>query len=118
MAFKLPANTQPLLYGAIAGAVLAVWVGFDALGWKTRSAAETLANRQSEVAVVSALATICQGRFSQASGFPARLAELEKIEKYSRGDSIAKGGWATMIGAKEPRQGVSDECANLLFPKT
>ena len=118
MDFKLPANTQPFLLGALAGAVLSVWVGFDAMGWKTRSAAETLANRQSESAVVSAFASVCRDRFTQAAGFPARLAALEKIEKYSRGESIAKGGWATMTGAKEPQQGVGDECANLLLPKT
>src|SRR4051812_18506755 len=88
MDFKLPATTQPVLWGAVAGAILSVWVGFDALGWKTRAAAETLANRQSDAAVVAALATICRDRFTQAAGFPARLAALEKVEKYSRGETI------------------------------
>src|SRR4051812_15783581 len=118
MAFKLPAHTQPFVWGAVAGAVLGIWVGFDALGWKTRSAAETMASRQADSAVVAALATICRDRFSQSVGYPARLAALEKVEKYSRGEVIVKGGWATMVGSKEARQGVAEECANLLFPKS
>ena len=88
MAFKLPATTLPFIWGAIAGGVLAVWVGFDALGWKTRSAAETQASRQIEVAVVAALAGICQQRFSQASGFPCsasvRIRMILKLEQELR----------------------------------
>jgi len=118
MAFKLPETTQPFVWGAVAGAVLSVWVGFDALGWKTRSAAENSAGRQANAAVVVALASICREKFTQAAGFPKRLVELQKLDKYSRGEAIAKEGWATMIGSKEPTQGVGDECANLLLPKT
>jgi len=118
MDFKLPKNTQPALLGAVAGAVLSVWVGFDALGWKTQSAAETATNRKADSAVVAALASICHDRFSQARDFRARLAALEKLDSYARGEAIAKGGWATMLGAKEPKAGVGEECANLLFPKT
>jgi hypothetical protein len=118
MGFKLPATTAPFVWGAVAGAVLSVWVGFDGFGWKTRAAAETLATRSADSAVVSALASICRDRFSQAAGFPARLATLEKVEKYSRGEEIVKGGWATMVGSKEAQQGVGDECANLLLPKS
>src|SRR6185369_11379084 len=90
MGFKFPATTQPFIWGAVAGGVLSVWVGFDALGWKTRSAAESFASRQADTAVVGALATICRDKFTQAAGFPKRLVELEKLEKYSRGDAIAK----------------------------
>lgn len=118
MGFKLPATTAPFVWGAVAGAIFSVWVGFDGFGWKTRAAAESLASRNADSAVVSALASICRDRFSQAAGFPARLATLEKVEKYSRGEAIVKGGWATMLGSKDPQEGVGDACANLLLPKT
>lgn len=117
MDFKLPPNTQPVLLGAVAGAVLSVWVGFDALGWRTTTAAENMANKRAETAVVVALASICRERFSQAKDFPARLAALEKTERYSRAEVIEKAGWATMMGSKEPKQGVGEECANLLLPR-
>ena len=113
---QLPAGWKPFSWGAIAGAVLAVWIGFDALGWKSDSTAETLANRKAEAAVVTAFASICRDRFMKAADYAARLAALEKLERYSRGDVVAKAGWATMTEAKEPRAGVAQACAELLIP--
>ena len=102
--------------GAIAGAVVLGWTGFDALGWKLSSAAEALANKKAEAAVVSAYASICRAQFAKGADFSARLAALKKIEPYSRGESVAKAGWATMAGSKEPQYGVAQECADLLLP--
>jgi hypothetical protein len=113
---QLPAGWKPFSWGAVAGAVLAVWVGFDALGWKTNNTAESIASRKAEAAVVSAFASICRDQFRMGAEYPARLAALEKEERYSRGDLVAKAGWATMAGAKEPRAGVAQECAELLLP--
>jgi hypothetical protein len=113
---ELPAGWRPFSYGAVAGAVLAVWVGFDALGWKSNSTAETIANRKAEAAVVTAFASICREQFMKGADSTARLAALDKVERYSRGDAVAKAGWATMTGAKEPRAGVAQECAELLIP--
>ena len=117
MAFKLPKDTNPFLVGALAGAILVPWVGFDTLGWKTSATAESLIKRQSETAVVNAYAHICQARFNGEKDAPVRLAELTKAEKYSRGDVLAKTGVATMSGEKEPTQGVAQACAELLVPE-
>lgn len=119
MAFKLPelpTTTKPFSLGALAGAVLVAWVGFDALGWKTAAAAESLIKRQSDSAVVAAYAKICSAQFSSAKDLPARLAALEKVERWSRGEVIAKAGFATMAGEKEPTPGVPAACAELLTP--
>jgi len=113
---ELPAGWKPFSLGALAGAALLAWVGFDALGWKLNSAAETLAKRQAEAAVVSAFASICRDQFMKGADYSARLEALNKLERYSRGDAVAKAGWATMTGAKEPRSGVAQECAELLIP--
>jgi hypothetical protein len=113
---ELPVGWKPFSWGAVAGAVLAVWVGFDALGWKSNNTAETLASRKAEAAVVTALASICREQFMKGAEYPARLAALEKLDRYARGEVVAKAGWATMIGAKEPHSGVAQECAELLIP--
>jgi len=112
----LPAGWKPFSLGALAGAVVIAWVGFDALGWKTSGAAETLGKRQADTAVISALATICDARFRAEANFPVRLAALEKIERYSRGEAVWKSGFATMPGSKEPNQDVGRACAELLIP--
>jgi hypothetical protein len=116
MEFKMPAGWKPFTWGAVAGAVLVAWVGFDALGWKSNSTAENLASRKAESAVVAALASICREQFMKGDEYAARLAALEKLDRYARGDVVAKAGWATMIGAKEPHSGVAQECAELLIP--
>ena len=117
MAFKMHKDTNPFLIGALAGAILAPWVGFDALGWKTGATAESLVKRQSETSMIAAYAHVCTGQFNAAKDHDAQLAALQKIDKWSRGDVIAKGGFATMIGDKEPVSGVSSACADLLIPE-
>ena len=120
MDFKLPAifkDAKPFLLGALAGAVLISWIGFDAGGWKTSSTSERLAKKQTEGAVVGALAKICSAQFNKAANLPARMAELQKTERWSRGGVIAKTGLATMPGDKEPATGVAEACAELLLPE-
>lgn len=108
----------PFVLGAVAGAIIIVWTGFDAMGWKTAGAAETLVKRGADSAVVAAYATVCSEGFkSGAKDYDARLAALQKTERYSRGDLITKSGFATMPGAKEPTQGVAQACADLLIPE-
>jgi len=114
--FALPAGWKPFSLGALAGAVVITWTGFDALGWKTASASETLGKRQADVAVVKALASICEARYRNDSNFPSHLASLQKLERYSRGDEVTKAGWATMPGSKEPNREVGQACAELLIP--
>ena len=114
---KMHKDTIPFSLGALAGAVLITWVGFDALGWKTQGASEDLVKRQADVAVIAAYARICSVQFKGAKDFPERLAALQKSERYSRGDVLAKAGFATMPGEKEPIYGVSQACADLLIPE-
>jgi hypothetical protein len=119
MEFKMPAlpiGTKHFFWGVVVGAVVVAWTGFDALGWKSNSAAEALANKKADTALVTAFASICRDQFTKGADFSARLASLEKVERYSRGEALAKGGWATMSGSKEPQQGVAQECADLLIP--
>src|SRR2546421_4321895 len=105
MNFNLPKDTKPFCLGALAGAVLIAWVGFDSLGWKTSSAAGTLGKRQADEAVVVAYAHICATQFNDAKNLPQRLGDLKKADQWSRGDLVAKAGFATMVGEKEPTQG-------------
>ena len=113
---SLPAGWKPFSLGALAGAIVITWTGFDALGWKTAGTADSLGKRQADVAVVKALATICDAQFRKEANFPGRLAALEKTERYSRGDVVSKAGWATMPGSSEPNREVGQACADLLIP--
>jgi hypothetical protein len=113
---KMHKDTQPFLLGALAGALLISWIGFDLLGWKLSGKAEAQAKKQTEIAVTAAYANICNAHFRAAAKFPARLADLEKTDRWSRGDAIVKAGYATMPGVKEPSRDVGQACADLLIP--
>lgn len=117
MGFKLHKDTNPFLLGALASAVLVPWVGFDVLGWKTGGVAESAAQRRVDGAVVAVQARICSAQFGGAKNLPARLAELQKTERYSRGEVVTKAGFSMMPGEKEPTQGVAQACAELLVPE-
>jgi hypothetical protein len=114
---SMPVGTKPFSLGALAGAVLVAWIGFDALGWKSSSTAEALSKRQAETAVAAAYASLCSEQFKKGSQFSVQLATLAKTERYSRGEVLAKSGWATMAGSKEPHPGVAQLCAELLIPE-
>ena len=108
----------PFVLGVVAGAIISVWTGFDAMGWKTASASETLVKRGADAAVVAAYAGVCSAQFKNGGkDYDTRLAALQKTERYSRGDVVAKSGFASMTGEKEPTQGVAQACADLLIPE-
>jgi len=110
-------HSKPFMLGALAGAVLISWIGFQLVGWKSPSVAERFAKTQTETAVVGVLSKICSVQFKAAANLPERLAELKITERWSRGALITKAGFATMPGATEPANGVAEACSQLLVPE-
>ena len=115
---KLPVETKPALWGMVGVAIAAAIVGFSWGGWVTGGRAEADATQRANAAVVVALAPVCVERFQRALDVSANLAALTKVDSWSRGDFIEKGGWATAPGSKatEPASAVAKACAVLLVP--
>lgn len=115
---KIPVETKPALWGAVAGAIALAIVGFSWGGWVTGGAAEADATQRTNAAVVAALAPVCVERFQGAADVAANLAALKKVDSWSQGDFIEKGGWAKLPGSKAPDQqsAVAKACASLLAP--
>jgi aminoglycoside phosphotransferase (APT) family kinase protein len=113
---KIPVETKPVLWGVAGGAVLAAIVGFTWGGWVTGGTAESGAAQRASAAVVVALAPICVERFQSAPEVAANLAALKKVDSWSQGDFVEKGGWATSPGSKPSDQvsAVAKACAALL----
>jgi len=110
----LPVETQPALWGAVGGAIVLAIVGFKFGGWVTAGQSETLITQKSRTAVATALAPVCADRFKRDAKYAANLAELKKVETWSRGTFIEKGGWATMPGATAAEAEVDSACAALI----
>ena len=114
---QLPKNAREYAIGFVVGALVMVWMGFGNFGWLLPSQAATLAKKQSEVAVNNAYAGICSAQFKAAADAPTRLAALEKADRWSRGEVIAKAGFAVVPGVKETNRDVAQACADLLLPE-
>jgi hypothetical protein len=115
--FTMHKDAKPFLLGAVLGAGLLGMLGFNGLGWKTGGKADAQAKQEVGNAVAMAHAQICMAQFNSAKDAAGQLAKLQTIDRWSRGDTIAKGGWATMPGAKEPGSNVAQACADLLIPE-
>jgi hypothetical protein len=101
------------LWGAAVGAVSLAGVGFMWGGWVTGGAAEALALKRSQAAVVTVLTPICIERFQANASAPVKLAELKNIgPSWLRRDYIVNGGWAS-FGQERPFE-LADACAEAL----
>ena len=113
---KIPVETKPALWGMVGGAIAAAIVGFSWGGWVTGGKAEADATQRANGAVVVALAPVCVERFQRATDVTVNLAALKKVDSWSQGDFVEKGGWATVPGSNSPAQvsAVASACALLL----
>lgn len=113
---KLPVETKPVFWGVVLGAVALAIVGFSWGGWVTGSKAEASASQRVNTAVIGALAPICVEKFKLAGDASANLAALKKVDSWSQGEFIEKGGWAKVVGSSPPEQvsAVAKACALLL----
>lgn len=111
---KLPRETKPALWGAVAGAVVLAIVGFTWGGWVTGGTADQMARQQADAAVVTALAPICVENFQQQPDAVANLTALKETSTYQQAGFIERGGWATMAGSERPHSGTARACADML----
>jgi hypothetical protein len=112
---NVPIETKPTLWGVAVGAVALAIVGFGWGGWITGGKAEAAAVTRVNDAVVVALAPVCVEKFQRAGDSAANLAALRKVETWSQGEFVEKGGWATVAGSSSERvSAVARACAVLL----
>jgi hypothetical protein len=113
---KIPVEAKPAVWGVVFGAVSVAIVGFAWGGWVTGSKSEVRAQLRAATAVTAALAPLCAAKFKGANDATANMAALQKVDSWSRGEFIEKGGWATMPGASaEQSADVAKACAALLL---
>lgn len=116
---NLPPILQPdsrtrLIQGAIGGAIITMVAGFGFAGWTLGSTAENMAANRADAAVVAALTPICVNKFTQGNESAAKLVALKAVDSWKQDAFVAKGGWATFPGDKEPNRDVAEACAKIL----
>jgi len=113
---NIPVETKPVLWGAVGGAVALAIVGFSWGGWMTGGKADAAASMRADSAVVDALVPVCVAKFRRDAAVDANLVALKKVDSWSQGDFIEKGGWATVVGSKVTAQmsSVAKACGEFL----
>ena len=113
---QFPVETKPAFWGAAGGAIAATILGFAWGGWVTGGRADSDANQRANAAVVAALAPVCVERFQRGTDVSANLAALKKIDSWSQGEFVEKGGWAMSPGSKpyDQASAVAKACAVIL----
>jgi hypothetical protein len=111
-------SLKRLLQGAVAGAIITMFVGFYWGGWSLGSTADKMAKERSELAVVAALAPVCADKFRALPDADAKKAALSKVESWKRRDEFPKE-FVTLPGESYPSSALVDACYTLLFaPKS
>lgn len=108
---------KPAIWGAIVGAAAAAIIGFTWGGWVTAKTELAMASRQSQDAVVKALAPYCVERFEQLPDATAQWKKLKKADDYDQGGMLEKLGVATLPGSRlggGTRESIASACANKL----
>jgi len=111
-----PAQTEPVLWGAVAGAVVLSVVGFSFSGWQTASQSQAMASVKVASALTAAMAPVCAVAFKHDSKFTANMAELKKTDEWSRSNVIEKGGWGKVEGGQDLSPEAARACALILIP--
>ena len=111
---KIHPGVKPAAWGAAAGAVAIMTLGFWQFGWTLGSTAEKMANQRAETAVVSAMIPLCVANFQQQPDAAARLIALKKASSWDQRSLVEKGGWATMPGTSSPNLELAAACAEKL----
>jgi hypothetical protein len=94
------------VWGFVAGAGVAITIGFMWGGWTTSGTTQ----KMSAEAVLANRAAICVAQLMNSPNHKAVLKEFEATESYERAALIEKGGWDRMPGQEKADWGVSGAC--------
>ena|SRR5436189_4647993 len=106
-------SLKRVVQGAVIGAVVTMFVGFQWGGWTLGSTAQQQIKDAEQASIVRVLAPICVDRFQRSADAGANLEALKKADPWNRDAILEKAGWTTFPGS-EPDRKVADACATLL----
>ncbi len=104
-----------ILLGAVIGAAITTFVGFNGLGWTLESSAKDVARNSANAAVVEVLAPICADNFQHAPNATTNKLALLKVSSSEQASFIVQGGWAKFPGNNTSNNAaVAEACARII----
>ena len=112
----MPKWIKPVVWGAIAGSVLTMILGFSYGGWTTSGTAARVAQQQADTAVTTALVPLCIAQSKADGAVVKKMAELKTLtSSYEQRDFVTKTGWANAPGSGDANRDVAEACATALL---
>jgi hypothetical protein len=112
----MPQWIKPVVWGAVAGSLITMILGFSYGGWTTSGTAARLAQQQADTAVTAALVPLCIAQSKADRAGLKRMGELKALtSSYDQRDFVTKMGWATIPGSQDPNRDVAEACAAALL---
>jgi hypothetical protein len=96
------------VWGLIAGAIIAMIIGFAWGGWTTFRTTQ----KMTEEAVLASQAAICVAQFMKDPNYEEKFKEFRELSTYQRFEFIQKGGWDKMPGQEKAGYFVARPCAD------
>jgi len=113
---QMPQWIKPALWGAVAGSVVTMIIGFSYGGWTTSGTSARLAKAQADSAVTMALVPICVAKSKADGAGLKKMVELKALSSsYDQRDFVTKTGWATVPGSDDPNRDVAEACVAALL---
>jgi hypothetical protein len=109
---------KSIAWGAVGGALVTMYVGFNVGGWMTNGGALAMAKETAAIAVAERLGTICVAQFNRDTAKGQKLIDMKGKDTWERGRYIDTQSWAIMPGDDKAENGVSDACAKQLATKS
>jgi hypothetical protein len=103
------------LWGAVAGAAVAMIIGFGWGGWVLGSSSQRKADTMVEDALIARLVPMCVEIFNEDAQKEKKLRELTEKSYWEREAYVKEQGWATMPYEKEPDSRVAEVCAEQIM---
>ena len=104
-----------ILLGAVIGAAITVFLGFNSFGWMFESTAKQMAKNSASAAVVEALAPICAEKFQAATDASKNKLALMKLNSSEQASFIERGGWAKFPGNDSSNNAaMAEACAKII----
>ena len=98
------------VWGAIAGAIIVMIIGFGWGGWVLGSTSQEKADTMVVDALVARLVPMCLGQFNADAEKDKKFKELNAKNRWERLQYVEAQGWATMPFEKKPDSRVSEVC--------
>jgi hypothetical protein len=96
------------VWGLIAGAIIAMIIGFAWGGWTTSSTTKKMSGE----AVLASQAAICVAQFMKDPNHEENFKEFKELSTYQRAQFIEKGGWDIMPGQEKAGYLVTRACVD------